>query len=607
MQDISYDNKNIINKKIENGLLNQTQNNNINNELLITKKKKINNQPIYKKKIKITQAKSKIFKNKQMPKNNNIYNLKEENNSCNEKKINPNLKENENNKIEKIKEQKIDLANYKNEKNNIKEENNLNLNNEKKENNKMDDGINNNLEPKEEDINKENIEKNIYKIENIKKEENINELNNDKNENKKINKQNNNNKRIDHNGMSNGNNILNEDTDESDENITREIIVKDVSTRDKRLNVFIKYIEIPKIDEITNKYYHYHLLNLFQTDSIYLPASYPKKYNYYSNYYYGNLNDKNNKLKLHKILSSIIEEEEKSKAAGSVNNSIISEEENCNGNYSHFFIQSLKYVTNFLQCIFDDKKKDIFFQFFKILKRIKNESFLKGLINQKKYQTLNKLKDENEEENENNTSGDVILYNVNDNFNADIDYFGSKSNDRRDISNLRNKKKNKHKDNKDKDKENKNKKEIIIKKIKDAINENNDNIIKDKKYSSAYNFYSKNKENFDLSIKNLNLSMDISHKEKEKEKEKLLDSHTNSTGKKKIYKMKKKIEDIKTDEYNDKKDDNEIKENNDLNIDYENNVTISEACRGLSDVILDFRVYLVKYFLKKKENKYKNN
>ena len=163
LQDISYDNKNIINKKIENGLLNQTQNNNINNELLITKKKKINNQPIYKKKIKITQAKSKIFKNKQMPKNN-INNLKKENNSSNEKKINPNLKENENNKIEKIKEQKIDLANYKNEKNNIKEENNLNLKNEKKENNKMDDGINNNLEPKEEDIYKENIEKNIYKI-----------------------------------------------------------------------------------------------------------------------------------------------------------------------------------------------------------------------------------------------------------------------------------------------------------------------------------------------------------------------------------------------------------------------------------------------------------
>ena len=35
-----------------------------------------------------------------------------------------------------------------------------------------------------------------------------------------------------------------------------------------------------------------------------------------------------------------------------------------------------------------------------------------------------------------------------------------------------------------------------------------------------------------------------------------------------------------------------------LNIDYEKNVTISEACRGLSDVIFDFKIYLVKYCLK---------
>ena len=105
------------------------------------------------------------------------------------------------------------------------------------------------------------------------------------------------------------------------------------------------------------------MINLFQTDSIYLPAAYPKKYNYYSNYYYGNSNDKNNKLKLHKILSSIIEEEEKSKAAGSVNNSIISEEDNCNGNYSHFFIQSLKYVTNYLFLMI--KKKIYFSNFLK--------------------------------------------------------------------------------------------------------------------------------------------------------------------------------------------------------------------------------------------------
>ena len=57
-----------------------------------------------------------------------------------------------------------------------------------------------------------------------------------------------------------------------------------------------------------------------------------------------------------------------------------------------FYIQSIKYVTNFLQSILDDKKKDICFDFFKTLKRIKNEAFLKGLINQKKMQFLNNLK-----------------------------------------------------------------------------------------------------------------------------------------------------------------------------------------------------------------------
>ena len=36
---------------------------------------------------------------------------------------------------------------------------------------------------------------------------------------------------------------------------------------------------------------------------------------------------------------------------------------------------------------------------------------------------------------------------------------------------------------------------------------------------------------------------------------------------------------------------------------YEKNVTISEACRGLSDVILDFKLYLIKFCLKNKEEK----
>ena len=101
-------------------------------------------------------------------------------------------------------------------------------------------------------------------------------------------------------------------------------------------------------------------------------------------------------------------------------------------NYSHFYIQSIKYVSNFLQSIFDDKRRDMYFQFLKLLKKIKNDSFLKGLINQKKFQTLNRLKDDGKE-NENNISGDVILYNAADNSNTDINYFCSKSIDRKDL------------------------------------------------------------------------------------------------------------------------------------------------------------------------------
>ena len=82
--------------------------------------------------------------------------------------------------------------------------------------------------------------------------------------------------------------------------------------------------------------------------------------------YNNDIQNSNNKLKLHKILSSIIEEEEKSKAAGSVNNSIISDEDNYKKRkYTNFYIQSIKYITNFLQNIFDDKKRLFFSNFLK--------------------------------------------------------------------------------------------------------------------------------------------------------------------------------------------------------------------------------------------------
>ena len=613
LKDISYDNNYTINKNIENGLLNSTNHNIKNkNAAPIEKIKKVKTNQVYKKKIKITKIKSKIIKKKNIS-FNNIN--KEEKNIKKEEQTNSNIMkaENTNKQLEKIKEQNLELLNANNINDNNKKENknesNPTLSDDKGEIKDTNDN-NNQVNIRNESLSHEKNENGNNVNINKDEEDNLNKLNNNDINNQKQMKEIKENNRyeqynnpINENKTRNGNNIINEDTDESDENITREIIVKDVSTIDKRLNVFIKYIQLPKINIDPNKqsynYFNHHSLILFQTDSIYLPSLYPNKYNYYNyNHYYGNTNDKKNKLKLHKILSSIIEEEEKSKVAGSANNSIISEEENCNGNYSNFYIQSIKYVTNFLQSILDDKKKDICFDFFKTLKRIKNEAFLKGLINQKKMQFLNNLKDDNDmdEENENNTSGDVILYNVNDNFNVDIDYFGSKSNDRKDISKNRNKNiKNKNKlKNVDKKKE----------KIKEEENykksENQQDIIPDKKYSSASNFHKFKEENLVVN-NNINLSMDLDKKEIKK---KILDCINEDESKNKQDKIEKLK--IDNDNRNDLNNNIEINDNvaneNEINVDYEKNVTISEACRGLSDVILDFKIYLVRFCLKNMKN-----
>ena len=211
-----------------------------------------------------------------------------------------------------------------------------------------------------------------------------------------------------YNELNEDKNLVNE-ADIENENIPlKEIIIKDVSSSDKRLNVFIKYIEIPNMNKIFQRksiYYNLNLLKYFHIDSFYIPASYQKLIPsniYYKNYCLGNKILNSNKMKFNKILSSIIEEEEKSKAAGSVNNSLSSDEEiNKNkNNYSHYFIQSIKYISNLLQSIFDDKKKDSFNKFFKILKKIKNEAFLQGIINEKNYETLNKTKNEEKDNKE---------------------------------------------------------------------------------------------------------------------------------------------------------------------------------------------------------------
>ena len=395
--------------------------------------------------------------------------------------------------------------------------------------------------------------------------------------------------------MSNGKKVLPENNYIEEVNTAREIIVKDVSTKDKRINVFIKYIEDSSFNNIYNnsnkniKNKKKHQLFIFQTDLIFLPQAYPsmneQKNDLYKNEKsYKNVNDKNHQNKMNKILSSIIEEEERSKAAGSMNGSIISDEENLiNGNHSYFFIQSIKYFINFLYSIISDKKKTLYFQFFKELKKIKNNSFIKGLISQKKSQCSIKSKEKDYKE-KNNTSGDIILYNINDNIDIDINCFNEV------------KIENKNPKNNTVNKE-------FKKETKNSLNErystdNNFRLIID---DNLYNLNSSNKKS------NLNLSMDnfyMSKKRMYKYDKNILKKIINNT------KINKKIKIDKIDLKDLEKNGNGQDEYNlngniekgiiiDNNCELEKNITLSEACRRLNDVINDFRINLIKYGIRK--------
>ena len=457
-QDISYDNNYINNKIISKNLLNQKNNNiskNNNKTLLIRNKNEIKPiKPIYKKKI--NRSNSKIFKSKQNLDRNKKCEITEEKN--NEIKLNSNLEKNQN---LNLKDKDLDISNekiYKEIKNNNIKDNYLDISTDKRIINDYSRDENNQISQFE-DNNYENNQNNDKKNDN-----NQNNINSPKNINE-------------YNILSNGDILINDDLIINNENIIREIIVKDVCTSDKRLNVFIKYID--NFKKIKNSNNFSHLLNIFQTDSFFLQASFSKN----------KTNNKNKKL-LQNILSSIIEEEEKSKIVGSVNNSDISEEDNYIGNFNNIYIQSIKYMTNLLQSIFNEKERDIIFKIFKILKRIKNDAFLKGLINQKK---LEKLKEEKIGEKGKNTNKDIIFFSptnilsVNNNY-----YFSSKSNDRKDI-------RNKYKKNKDNEYKNRNKNNLnkkIIQKMKEEMKLKDENIKLHKKYESSKNLYLNN----DLSI-----------------------------------------------------------------------------------------------------------
>ena len=607
---VSCDNKHDTKYYIEKGILNKLNSTNDTKNSSMTMNtgqlKESEIRPVYnKKKVKISQTKSKIFKNKQIQENLATKIIHRNNNNLNRKEImNLNLNKKINNKNKNNNEHygimtlssnisessnEIDIIhNEKNEFNIISPKirnKDINLFNQL-ENNKIKNNINiienENSFKKQSGINKQKTELNIEKT----KSENGNNNDTLQAKEEKNDKEN-----LDNDydiKMSNGK----KETKENIYNngfISREIIVKDVSTRDGRINVFIKYIDDfsfnQKIHNLSIKYNKKkHLLVIFQTDSIYIPSSYrSKQRNDRIDKFYRSLNDKNHQNRMNKILSSIIEEEEKSKAAGSVNNSIISDEENLkNGNYSYFFIQSIKYFINFLHSILSDKKKSLYFSFFKILKKIKNDSYLKGLIIQKKTQTFNKSKEENEEnkENKNNTSGDVILYNINDNLDLDENYFNESKNQN----------------------QNQNPKN----KVKDLSNSSFEG-----KYSSDNNFclfiddnlYSLNNSN---KKKSMSLSMDnfyLNKKRNYKYDKNILKQIMNSIELNKKVKIDKndfigveKAKNGKEELNSNKEKENEIKEDN--NLGYEKNVTISEACNRLADVIYDFRLNLIKYGVK---------
>ena len=153
-------------------------------------------------------------------------------------------------------------------------------------------------------------------------------------------------------------------------------IVKDACSKDKKLNVFIKY------------YFNNNLFN-------------DKKTNINNNFVIESLrpislipisrksviaNKKTNKF-LQDILTSIIEEDEKSKANRSLNNSIISEDEKQLQNIkniinNNFMKNVIIYLVGSLQNIFDSNRKLILFAFIKNLKKINYNLYLHKTLEQ---------------------------------------------------------------------------------------------------------------------------------------------------------------------------------------------------------------------------------
>ena len=142
----------------------------------------------------------------------------------------------------------------------------------------------------------------------------------------------------------------------------------------------------------------------------------------------------------------------------------------------------------------------------------------------------------------------------------------------------------------------------------------------DKKHASSNNLSNiLNDEHLCINTTKLNLSMDNNDINRIKNNQTIKDSAEKVISKNdKIKKLKEIIGHVEEyenlrivqkyfkewekmgNEENEINEDNKDNDDNINEVDYAKNVTISEACRSLSDVILDFKIYLVKFCLKNK-------
>ena len=221
-----------------------------------------------------------------------------------------------------------------------------------------------------------------------------------------------------------------------------EIIIKNVSTQDKKLHVFIKYVEITNfkkqktninnklfcnhIDSITffsmnynssgkkgerkekiyvyrNRYLNKKKDNLFREDKMFYSARNKEDFKESKNI--KGVNDDNYKNKdkdevKEKNKKNEDEEDEQSIQQNTINNSnSFDENNNHNNNNNENIKDSVIYLINFLQNMYNDNKKLILFNFFKNLKKIKTNSLLYFSM---KTREKNKLKSLNNAQRNNN-------------------------------------------------------------------------------------------------------------------------------------------------------------------------------------------------------------